>query len=177
MAVPTMEWQDRISAQLASSSPLPSGSRNRLPSSSPTFNLTSGAPLMQRRRTDPMFMFDAPQFQPEWNDMYTMGDQSGRPEQSHCNILDANNIPSDSDGNAGSDVAEGVGQLSLDENSEVCSLYSRSSSRSKLTLHRFGSMESIVGFTCSIRVLGRMIATRGAFGTYLTIFLPFVAIC
>jgi len=104
MAVPTKEWQDKISSQLASLSQqtsVPSSTgKGPFASHSSTFDIP-GPPVPQRRRTDDLSMADRARFHPNWNDMYTMGS------------------PSDSDDNTTSDAAEAVGQLSLDENSEI----------------------------------------------------------
>lgn len=106
-----------MSKQLAESTP--SCQTNAFPSTSSTFDI-SGAPLAQRRRVGPASLADRGRFQPEWNDMYTFSPPSGKfsllvNSRNHSHLSYA-----DSDDNTGSsDVAEGVGQLSLDENSEV----------------------------------------------------------
>jgi len=105
MAVPTKEWQDRISSHLASSFSLsptsPSNYRDHFASHSSTFDMPGGR-KPQRRRTDGPSMTNDTRFHLNWNDMYTMGP------------------PSDSEeNNVSSDAADAVGQLSLDENSEI----------------------------------------------------------
>lgn len=65
-------------------------------------------------------MADGTQFNPNWNDMYIMGSPSGT---SGCFLKYNQSVLictfPDSDDNTGSDTAEAVGHLSLDENSEV----------------------------------------------------------
>ncbi|KAF7966216.1 hypothetical protein HWV62_39477, partial [Athelia sp. TMB] len=100
MQVPTPEWQDRISTLLASAAGTGS-----------TFN--AEGPLAQRRRTGDASVFNQfgstsefgmGQGQDAWGAMYTMPPSGG--------------AQSDSD-DAADDAAEGVGHLSLDENSEI----------------------------------------------------------
>lgn len=97
MQVPTSEWQDRISSLLAQASSSSAGSSRS----------GTGLDAGKRRRTGDASVFgtyqDPDQLQqPEWGSMYTMP------------------VTGQSDEEEGAEeIAEGVGHLSLDENSEV----------------------------------------------------------
>lgn len=97
MQVPTSEWQDRISSLLGQCSSSSVGSSR----SGSSFDAG------KRRRTGDASVFGAYQDpdqlgQPEWGNMYTMP-VAGQSDEEEC----------------ADDIAEGVGLLSLDENSEV----------------------------------------------------------
>lgn len=92
MQVPSGEWQDRIVSLLAQSS------------SSLVCSSRSGLDAGKRRRTGDATVFGTYQDsdQPQWGSMYTMP-MSGQSDEDEF----------------AEDVAEGIGLLSLDENSEV----------------------------------------------------------
>src|SRR6202011_5807395 len=119
MAVPTMEWQDRISNQLASlsqTSMLSPHHKSHIASHSSTFDKSSMR-MRQRRRTDDPSIADRARFHPNWNEMYTMGPPSGRCEYfitRNCCLYVT--FPDSDEHDYFSDAAEAVGQLSLDEN-------------------------------------------------------------
>ncbi|KII93670.1 hypothetical protein PLICRDRAFT_35889 [Plicaturopsis crispa FD-325 SS-3] len=102
LTVPTLEWQDNLSNRLASANySSSSGDPTAFPSHNPSTYDTGGTPMNQRRRLDAN-QATVPFAQPDWNDMYTMESNED-----------------DSEFDASTDAADGVGQLSLDENQEV----------------------------------------------------------
>ncbi|EGN91754.1 hypothetical protein SERLA73DRAFT_80157 [Serpula lacrymans var. lacrymans S7.3] len=106
--VPTAEWQDRLSARLASAGSMSGIRPHGLPAPfqgisfhSPTLD-PQGAPPSQRRRLNTCSGTGPSQGYPDWNDMYTM------------------DALSDSEGtDESNDPTDAFGQLSLDENREV----------------------------------------------------------
>ena len=121
MAVPTLEWQDRISSQLGSLSQVSMLSSNHKSQFASTFD--SDVRMPQRRRTDDLPMPDRARFHPNWNEMYTMGPPSGTKWTFYRRQSMLIYTFPDSDDSTCSDAADAVGQLSLDENSEVHNWY------------------------------------------------------
>jgi len=74
-ALPTLEWQDRLSKRLASSMSSPHFTELVDPSSPRTCD-DSGSPFNQRRRLS-IHQTSNNEGQPDWSEMYTMDNLSG----------------------------------------------------------------------------------------------------
>lgn len=102
--VPTREWQDNLSKRLAFG-PTPSASTH-LPDE-------EGTPAIRRRRLNDMESQSS-----NWNSLYTIAPEPGMNHSRLISIPLLDGFPLEPDDLRS--TAEGMGQLSLDENQEVC---------------------------------------------------------
>lgn len=151
--LPSREWQDNLSRRLTvqgsyqAEAPSPS-------SSNAATSSHAGSSLPRRRRLNSSQDTRA---DPDWNGMYTL-DSSGRPHlreiirHSHHDLDDSLRDPT-----------EGMGELSLDENAEVCLVIP---CQTKLLMSlRSAIMAKLADSTCSDERIVQMIACKGVCGT------------